>query len=146
MAPMPTAEFKGYPFYIPGVAGHRPPHPPLDTIDDGGLPRHVIVGGEAESVETRLDFNKEILVADAKAIPETGTPAEVTAMNFHAQKQVATFRPDGTAANFTLNGLPPKPGAPFADPCRDDAGNAAGRVAGAADGVRRRPECRRDNP
>src|SRR5581483_6942039 len=28
----------GYPFFIPGVAGHRPPHPPLDTIDDGGLP------------------------------------------------------------------------------------------------------------
>ena len=48
-------------------------------------------------------------------------------MNFHAQKQVATFRPDGTAANFTLNGLPPKPGAPFADPRRDDAGNAVGR-------------------
>jgi hypothetical protein len=127
MPPMPTAEFKGYPFYIPGVAGHRPPHPPLDTIDDGGLPRHVIVGGEAESVETRLDFNKEILVADAKALPENGTPEELAAMNFHAQKNVATFRPDGTAASFPLNGLPAKPGAPFADPCRDDAGNAIGR-------------------
>ncbi len=127
MAPMPTEQFKGYPFYIPGVAGHRPPHPPLDTIDDGGLPRHVIVGGVAESVETRLDFNKEILVADAKAIPETGTPEEIAAMNFHAQKQVASFRPDGTSANYILNGLPPKPGAPFADPCRDDAGNAIGR-------------------
>ena len=127
MAPMPTAQFKGYPFYIPGVAGHRPPHPPLDTVDDGGLPRHVIVGGEAESVETRLDFSKEILVADAKAVPETGTPDEIAAMNFHAQKQVASFKPDGTAANYTLNGLPAKPGAPFADPCRDDAGNATGR-------------------
>jgi hypothetical protein len=127
MAPMPTAEFKGYPFYIPGVAGHRPPHPPLDTVDDGGLPRHVIVGGEAESVETRLDFSKEILVADAKALPENGTPDEIAAMNFHAQKQVASFRPDGSAASYTLNGLPAKPGAPFADPCRDDAGNAIGR-------------------
>lgn len=126
MAPMPTAQFKGYPFYIPGVAGHRPPHPPLDTIDDGGLPRHVIVGGEADSVETRLDFSKEILVAQAKAVPETGTPDEVAAMNFHAQKQVASFRPDGTAASYALNGLPAKPGAPFADPCRDDAGNAFG--------------------
>src|SRR4029079_6406841 len=104
----------------------RPPHPPLDTIDDGGLPRHVIVGGEAESVETRLDFSKEILVAEAKAVPETGTPDEIAAMNFHAQKQVASFKPDGTAASFTLNGLPAKPGAPFADPCRDDAGNAFG--------------------
>ncbi len=127
MAPMPTAQFKGYPFYIPGVAGHRPPHPPLDTIDDGGLPRHVIVGGEAESVETRLDFSKEILTAEAKAVPETGTPDEVAAMNFHAQKQVASFKPDGTAASYALNGLPAKPGAPFADPCRDDAGNAFGK-------------------
>jgi manganese oxidase len=126
MAPMPTAEFKGYPFYVPGVAGHRPPHPPLDTIDDGGLPRHVIVGGEAESVETRLDFSKEILVAEAKAVPETGTPDEIAAMNFHAQKQVASYRPDGTAASYALNGLPAKPGAPFADPCRDDNGNAFG--------------------
>ena len=127
MAPMPTAQFKGFPFYIPGVAGHRPPHPPLDTVDDGGLPRHVIVGGEAESVETRLDFSKEILVADAKAVPETGTPDEIAAMNFHAQKQVASFTPEGTAANYKLNGLPAKAGAPYADPCRDDAGNATGR-------------------
>jgi len=127
MAPMPTAQFKGYPFYVPGVAGHRPPHPPLDTVDDGGLPRHVIVGGEAESVETRLDFSKEILVADAKAVPENGTPDEIAAMNFHAQKQVASYTPDGTAANYKLNGLPAKPGAPYADPCRDDAGNAIGR-------------------
>ncbi len=126
MAPMPTAQFKGYPFYIPGVAGHRPPHPPLDTVDDGGLPRHVITGGTAESHETRLDFNKELLVANARAIPELGTPEEVAAMNFHAQKQVATYRPDGTVASFMLNGLPAKPGAPFADPCRDDAANAAG--------------------
>jgi hypothetical protein len=126
MAPMPTAQFKGYPFYIPGVAGHRPPHPPLDTVDDGGLPRHIITGGTAESHETRLDFNKELLVANARAIPELGTPEEIAAMNFHAQKQVATYRPDGTVASFMLNGLPAKPGAPFADPCRDDAGNAAG--------------------
>jgi len=45
MAPMPDATFQGYPFYVPGVAGHRPPKPPLDTVDDGGLPRHVITGG-----------------------------------------------------------------------------------------------------
>ena len=83
---------------------------------------------EAESVETRLDFNKEILVADAKALPENGTPDEIAAMNFHAQDQVASFRPDGTVASFTLNGLPPQAGAPYADPCRDDAGNAAGRA------------------
>ena len=35
----------GYPFFSSAVAGHRPPHPPLDTIDDGGLSRHIITGG-----------------------------------------------------------------------------------------------------
>ena len=55
MAPMPGASVQilngqaviqgtgnpGYPFFVPAVAGHRPPHPPLDTIDDGGLaPAH----------------------------------------------------------------------------------------------------------
>ena len=52
LPPMPTAEFRGYPFYIAGVAGHRPPQPPLDgdrdeatgEPNDGGLPRHVVVG------------------------------------------------------------------------------------------------------
>jgi manganese oxidase len=126
MATMPTANFPGYPFFIPGVAGHRPPHPPLDTIDDGGLPRHVILDGTAHSVETRLDFSKELLTANAMALPENGTPAEVAAMNFHALRQHASFKPDGAAANFITNGLPPKPGAPYADPCVDDLGRAVG--------------------
>ena len=56
MAPMPTEQFKGFPFYVPGVGGHRAPHPPLDTIDDGGLPRHVIVGGEAAFVFPTADL------------------------------------------------------------------------------------------
>jgi hypothetical protein len=127
MAPMPTATFKGYPFYIPGVAGHRPPQPPLDIIDNGGLPRHVITGGTATSRETRLDFSKELLTAFATAIPENGTPDEINAMNFHAQKQQAGYKPDGTTGTFALNGRPAAAGAPFADPCRDDAGNAVGR-------------------
>jgi manganese oxidase len=126
MAPMPTANFPGYPFYIPGVAGHRAPHPPLDTVDDGGLPRHIVLNGTANSVETRLDFSKELLTADAMALPENGTPVEVAAMNFHAQRQHASFKPDGAPGAFITNGLPPKPGAPYADPCIDDLGNAAG--------------------
>jgi len=126
MAPPPTATFPGYPFYIPGMAGHRPPHPPLDTIDDGGLPRHIVLDGTAQSLETRLDFSKELLTANAMALPETGTPTEVAAMNFHALRQHASFKPDGTAGNFITNGLPPKPGAPFADPCVNDVGQAAG--------------------
>ncbi len=65
LAPLPTAEFRGYPFYIPGVAGHRPPQPvldmdvldpaynssdytaepPPDKVVNGGLPRHVVIDG-----------------------------------------------------------------------------------------------------
>ena len=51
LAPMPTADFKGYPFYIAGEKGHRPPQAPLDldTADyanDGveTLRRHVVLG------------------------------------------------------------------------------------------------------
>lgn len=51
MPPMPTEDFKGYPFYIAGQPGHRPPQPPLDlALEDGeelngGLPRHRILDG-----------------------------------------------------------------------------------------------------
>jgi manganese oxidase len=126
MAPMPTATVPGYPFFSPAVAGHRPPKPPLDTIDDGGLPRHIITGGTFTHVETRLDFSKELITATATKIAETGTAAEIAAMVYHEQRLHASFKPDGTPANFILNGLPRKPGAPFADPCVNDAGVATG--------------------
>ena len=126
MAPMPTAALPGYPFFVPAVAGHRPPKPPLDTVDDGGLPRHIITGGTAASVETRLDFSKVLLTAVAQKLAETGTAAEVAAMVYHEQRLHASFKPDGTAGNFVLNGLPRKPGAPFADPCITSAGLATG--------------------
>ncbi|MGZ5442546.1 MAG: copper oxidase [Thermoanaerobaculia bacterium] len=140
MAPQPQAQVSiasgqvqisgtgnpGYPFFVPGVAGHRPPKPPMDTIDDGGLPRHVIVGGTFSEVHTRHDFTKTILTADAYALPETGTPVEEVAMKFHAQRQHATYTPGGTPAKFITNGLPPQPGAPFADPCVSDDGLAVG--------------------
>ena len=126
MAPMPTAAVPGYPFFSPAVAGHRPPKPPLDTIDDGGLPRHIIVGGTANHVENRLDFSKELLTAIAQSVAETGTATEVAAMQYHEQRLHASYKPDGTPANFITNGLPRKPGAPFADPCMDDNGNPVG--------------------
>ncbi|HEU4837223.1 MAG TPA: hypothetical protein VFS90_22520 [Pyrinomonadaceae bacterium] len=126
MAPMPTATVPGYPFFSPAVAGHRPPKPPLDTIDDGGLPRHIITGGTFTHVETRLDFSKELITATATKIAETGTAAEIAAMVYHEQRLHASFKPDGTPANFVLNGLPRKPGAPFADPCINDSGVAIG--------------------
>jgi hypothetical protein len=126
MAPLPTATVPGYPFFNPALAGHRPPHPPLDTIDDGGLSRHIITGGTFTHVETRLDFSKDLVTAIAKSIPETGSTTEIAAMNYHAVRLHPSFMPDGTPANFILNGLPPQPGAPYADPCIDDNGNATG--------------------
>ena len=116
----------GYPFFIPGKAGQRPPHPPLDTVDDGGLPRHMLLTGTAHTVETRLDFTKEILTADAIQLPETGTPVELTAMAFHAERTHPTYKPDGTASAFVTNGQPDVAGAPFADPCVNDFGDAIG--------------------
>lgn len=116
----------GYPFFVPAVAGHRPPHPPLDTIDDGGLPRHVITGGTANEQHTRLDFNKTLVTATARQVPEDGTDVEKAAMNYHAIRFHHSFKPDGTAADYKLNGLPPQHGAPYADPCIDDNGNPTG--------------------
>jgi hypothetical protein len=130
----------GYPFYIPGVAGHRPPTPALDMTEpqdiglatsqrrvyDGGLPRHVITGGTALSTITPLDLSKVLHAVTAVYPPEAGTPAEVQAMAFHAQLRHDTYKPDGTPAigssGYETNGLPPTPGAPYAEPCRNDNG------------------------
>ncbi|NPC85160.1 hypothetical protein HPC49_44060, partial [Pyxidicoccus fallax] len=112
----------GFPFYVPGAAGHRPPHPPMDFAvlngkpQNGGLPRHLVTGGTAKSVQTRLDFSKDSTTLKAVELPEEGTAAEKVAMAFHATNH-ASFKPDGSPAQFLTNALPPKPGAPYADPC-----------------------------
>ena len=133
---VPTVGFPGFPFYIPGIAGHRPPHPPLDTVDDGGLPRHVIRDGIAvhhkehdpqfSVIKARLDFDKELEKANALEVPEAGTAAEKVAMTFHEQPQHSSYTPEGAAAAFKTNGLPRQAGAPYADPCRNDEGQAFG--------------------
>lgn len=58
----------GFPFFVPGIAGRRAPHPPLDTVHNGGLKRHVVVSGTATSEETRLSFHKEIDPASAHRV------------------------------------------------------------------------------
>jgi hypothetical protein len=150
MAPLPTAHVSivngqpqvpdvghpGFPFFVPGIAGHRPPHPPLDTVNDGGLPRHVIRGGVAvhhvthdpqfSFAKARLDFDKELETADALDVPEAGTASEKEAMAFHAKPGHASTTPEGLAAEFKTNGRPAVAGAPFADPCRNDAGEPFG--------------------
>jgi hypothetical protein len=144
----PTGEIKlpevvsgnpGYPFFIAGITGHRPPHPPMDTAVDGGLPRHIVTGGTAISYENRNNFNKIIETLAAKEIPESGTPWERQAMIFHGgisatsdmpaeagKKQYATRKPDGSEGIFKVNGLPAVAGAPFADPCISDSQNPIG--------------------
>jgi hypothetical protein len=113
----------GYPFFVPGVAGHRPPKPPLDTIDDGGLARHVIINGTYDESHDRLDFHKLLLSVEAVALPEAGTAVEQAAMAFHEQSGHPTCTPDGTcdapgtSVLFATNGHPRMPGAPYADPC-----------------------------
>jgi manganese oxidase len=114
----------GFPFYIPGIAGHRPPRPPMDVVWDGGLPRRLVLGGTATSTQTRLDFTKLLQTVEAVEIPEEGTGLEVLAMEFHARRAHDTFLPDGTEAleGFRTNGRAPVAGAPFADPCVSDDG------------------------
>jgi hypothetical protein len=212
---VPQTAHAGYPFFIPGIGGSRPPHPPLDfayacarsgricdpnnpqglktavtralqthlvteapRLDyqapifkdqvcgqdegdcepmDGGLPRAVTAQGPKTDWRTpapaqNLDFSKEIERARAIALPETGTQLEKVAMKTHAQRFHVTQLPDGRKTgicsdnkapcstteapfkaqcgnpdkaicqplgkiNFVLNGLPPQPGAPYADPC-----------------------------
>ena len=71
---------------------------------------------------TRLDFTKTVTVAQAKQVAETGAPVELVAMAFHEVRNHSTFIPEtGAVGNFIINGLPRVAGAPFADPCIDDA-------------------------
>ena len=121
MAPLPTANHPGFPFYIPGVAGHRPPKPPLDTRFDGGLPRHVVTDGTASfpmPLDTK-DFHKEDVTLAVNWLPEAGTPLEQNAMAFHEASGYTTPLADQWTSTglFHTNGLPRQPGAPYADPC-----------------------------
>jgi manganese oxidase len=106
MAPMPTNDFKGFPFFVAAQAGHRPPQPPLDIEQDGGLPRHrilraeVVDGKEAihphlldDPVAARvlslnndpnlLAFARELVSAEIELLPQEGTKTEQKAMEFH---------------------------------------------------------------
>ena len=114
----------GYPFFIPGVAGARAPHPPMDFANDGGkelnggLPRHIILNAKVTENHTAYDFTKDMANINAYRLPEKGTPEEKTAMAYHAVCFHPSFFPDGAPANpgYRTNGLPAAPGAPYADP------------------------------
>jgi manganese oxidase len=126
---MPTEDFPGYPFYVEGRAGRRAPQPPMDMLFDGGLPRHVVEEGTAFTPElNRLDFTKHVQTLKVEFLDQDGTELEQKAMAFHAGGPYPTFRLDGSGgftdldALFHVNGRPPAPGAPFADPCTTDGG------------------------
>ena len=107
LAPLPTATFAGYPFYIPGVAGHRPPQPPLDmdvadaaydpsapgaTPDDanvvnGGLPRHVVTSGSIQSMRNTTGAAREGVREHALSMG--GEAAQVIAQRVAKQDPVA---------------------------------------------------------
>ena len=113
----------GYPFFIPGVGGRRSPHPPLDfAVDngvtlDGGLPRHIVVGGDAPyEKHNAFDFTKLNEHMSAVELPEQGTALEQVAMAFHELGHHATDTPEGGTGQFITNGRPRVSGAPYADP------------------------------
>jgi hypothetical protein len=143
----------GYPFFVPGVAGHRAPAPPMDFAPnaeyhagdplsrrylDGGLSRHLILDGSlANEHHNQWDFSKDTDVIEARELPEDGTPVEKVAMAFHATPKpwIPSFTQLGKSSYFEVNGLPAEAGAPYANPGRDLDGNAVGtkRIYKAAD-------------
>ncbi|MFO0587615.1 MAG: hypothetical protein U0441_08750 [Polyangiaceae bacterium] len=114
----------GYPFFVPGVAGHRAPAPPLDfaitpkgEVLDGGLPRHIIqTATVVNEKHDSWDFSKDLGKIQALEVPEDGTSIEKAAMKEHATREHPSFKPDGSPGVFVMNGRPPARGAPFADP------------------------------
>jgi hypothetical protein len=153
-----VAENPGYPFFIPGIAGFRPPHPPMDFAPDtanpgqfldGGLPRHVNTGGTTKNqlkfLADKTDWSKDFVTLIARQLPEDGTPVEKVAIAFNDQRCRKSFLPDGSAvnpvgpqispecpvptdANFILNGLPNGP--QMGAPYADPAVNDLGQPAG----------------
>lgn len=128
LAPMPTygaAATPGFPFFVAGAAGHRPPQPPLDlaaesTLGPTGIGRHIVTGGTRVlgAGVAAADLSAKLVTADMLLLPEAGTPLERAAMAFHGKAGgYASQTAAGTAATFKVNGKPAAPGAPFADPC-----------------------------
>jgi hypothetical protein len=132
--PQDKALNPGFPFFVPGVAGQRAPHPPLDfapdetkpgTYLDGGLPRAITLH-DAHPYEqhTRWDFTKINNSLTAVEIPEEGTATEIAAMTMHSVRNHPSSTPEGTPAPFRLNGQPAVPGAPYANPNVDENGKS----------------------
>ena len=117
----------GYPFFVPGLAGHRAPHPPLAFAQDkgesldGGLPRHLVIGGKVSTeVHSQTDYTKNLSLIDAIRLPEEGTVVEQLAMKAHERRLHPGITPEGVPADFHETGAPRAIGAPFANPVPQD--------------------------
>jgi len=101
-----TIENPGYPYFIPGIAGARAPHPPFDFAPDGaggfldgGLPRHVVSGGSVSyEKHDQFDWSKDLATMNAVQLPEDGTPVEKAAISFFHNRCYATFSRTGLQA------------------------------------------------
>jgi hypothetical protein len=105
---------------------------------DGGLPRHALrgyaAGGDVlANVVSPRDFTKIIHKAAPVYYPEGGTDVERASMRHHGKAtghETSVLNVDATtgatvsvsAGTYRLNGVGPVIGAPFNEPCRDDAG------------------------
>ncbi len=148
----------GYPFYIAGKRGYRAPQAPNDIFEDGGLPRHVTELPDGISITQarhvlpieqaldQADLTFPIEAVKLSILPQEGTRLERAAMKFHARAGGRIPRPLsdnlGLSApgGFLVNGLPAAPGAPFANPCPEEPGQADHWVNGLpslATGMRR---------
>ncbi|CAM2066038.1 hypothetical protein SCOR_11700 [Sulfidibacter corallicola] len=94
----------GFPFFIPGLAGARAPHPPMDfaTAEDesgnplrhqdgaragepvllnGGLPRHLVFGGTiVRERHSRWDFTKDFVLYETPENEDDCEPVEARAV------------------------------------------------------------------
>ena len=84
----------GYPFFVPGTAGHRPPRPPLDTSTTAACRATWSRRHGGPEAHTRLDFHKELLTSRRRAARDRHA-VEQQAMAFHATREHPTCRPDG---------------------------------------------------
>ena len=94
LAPMPSADFRGYPFFVEAEAGHRPPQPPLDMdrqgseLVDGGLPRHHLSSAKPGANRTRPAVTETRLVNQDvvnEALSKGGLTARLNAAKVYAQ-------------------------------------------------------------
>jgi manganese oxidase len=128
LPPMPTEKFAGYPFYVAGESGHRPPQPPLDMDEDterganqyvdGGLQRHVLVdknslnktgiNGENSSLsihDRRPLVNQEVMEA---ALKKGGLTAQINAAKVYKQNPDALMLAEKWDALGAMKFLDPK--------------------------------------